>query len=266
MAGKKSAAAAALGVALLVGWVSPAAAGPIAVFTGVWQTSAGTNDEIPVSGLGDWARLTTGGGVSPVVTVPADQTTARQAVVGFWPVMSFSDPAQYQAQRDKVVTIPDTSVTLYAEVWNGAYGQARDVQTVQVNAVVSGQISPAAGQNEIDWRFVDPPTQVHFGDTVVTLSYTPVRMPDGTPQIQFADGSPSIGFPGPIYYPTLLEANVDVSRPPTDPGDPGVPPGAAPEPSSVLLLAGLTLGGLFTRRYAGKPVWLTAPSRRIART
>ena len=91
------------------------------------------------------------------------------------------------------------------------------------------------------------------------MNLVAVVQPAGTPQIQFEDGTEPIGFPGTQYYPTLLEATVDVSRPPdsgpgnsggpTDPpaGGSGPPPGA-PEPSTALLLAGLTLGGAVARR------------------
>ncbi len=248
---RKSSAAAALAVASLVGCASSAAAGPIAVFTAISQASGQNNDEIRFSGLGTFGVLTTGGGVDNVVTVPADQTTARQLVVGYWPVLGFRDQAQYQAQRGTVVTIPETAVTLYAEVWDGAYGQARDVQRLFIDATVSATVGTEAGQNVVDWRFVSPPGQVRFSDdTVVTLSYTPVRMPDGVPAIFFDDGSPGIGFPGsPRYYPTLLEATLDVARPPTDPGSGGpTDPPAAPEPAAGVLLAGFAAGGLLARR------------------
>jgi hypothetical protein len=86
----------------------------------------------------------------------------------------------------------------------------------------------------------------------VSITYHALRMPDGLPQIQFQDGSPAIGWPAPAYYPTLVEAEVGVSRPSADPGygGPTDPPGAAatPEPSSALLLAGFALGGLVARR------------------
>src|SRR4051812_32034795 len=107
---------AALTLVLLAG---PVTAGPITVFTGIQSAAGSTNDEIPVGGLGSWAVLTTGGGVDPAVTVLASQTAARQAVVGYWPVMGFRDPAQYDAGRGTVVTVPATPVKLYAEVWNG---------------------------------------------------------------------------------------------------------------------------------------------------
>jgi hypothetical protein len=87
-------------------------------------------------------------------------------------------------------------------------------------------------------------------------------MPDGVPQIYFEDGSPPIGFPGPVYYPTLLEATVEVTRGPDgssggeggggsgggDPTDPSGEAPGAPEPTSALLLAGFALGGLIVRR------------------
>jgi hypothetical protein len=78
-------------------------------------------------------------------------------------------------------------------------------------------------------------------------------MPDGVPQIYFDDGSPPIGWPGPAYYPTLLEATIDVTRGSGDGGSDasgdstnaaaGGPPGV-PEPASVLLLSGFALGSL----------------------
>jgi hypothetical protein len=236
------------------------AAGPIAVFTQVWEAAGNSAGEISVAGLGNWAVLTWGSGPGPVVTVPADQTTATQAVVGFWPVLGFRDRAQYDAQRGTVVTVPDTPVTLYAEVWNGEYGRnGTEVQRVFVNATVAARVGADAGQNAVDWTFADPPTQVRFADdTVVTLGYRPVRMAHGVPQIQFEDGSPAIGFPGPTYYPTLVEAEVGVTRPLIDPGPGGptgpggnVPPGedvpGAPEPSGALLLVGFLLGGSVAR-------------------
>ena len=62
MAGKSSAAAA-LAVALLVGFASPAAAGPISVFTQITQTGGADgihgSDEIPFGGLGSFGILTT---------------------------------------------------------------------------------------------------------------------------------------------------------------------------------------------------------------
>jgi hypothetical protein len=234
--------------------VGPASAGPISVFTEVWQAGGDNSGQIPVSGLGNWATLTWGSGpVGPVVTVPADQTTASQPVVGFWPVMQFSNLAQYQAQSTTVVTIPPTQVQLYAEVWDGAYGaQGVPVQKLLINASVSAQFSPAVGQNSVDWQFISLPVQVGFGDgTVVSLDYHTVRMPDGVPQIQFQDGTPTIGFPGPTYYPTLVDADVTVSRPPTDPGSGNTGTPATPEPSSAVLLA---LGSLVARRYRHAPV------------
>ena len=213
----------ALAIATFIGGAAAAAAGQISVFTEIYQ--AGTipnNNEIPVTGIGTFAVLTNGGGVNPVLTVAADQSSAHQLVVGFWPVIGFQNQAQYNAQSSLVVPIPATPVTLYTEVWNGAYGQASQVERVFFDATVSGHISPTAGQNEVDWDFIQDSKDVHFGDTTVTVSYQPVRMSDGVPLIQY-DGAPP---PGPIYYPTLLEATVDVTRPATDPGagnadDPG---------------------------------------------
>lgn len=234
----------------------PVSAGPITVHTQVWEATGGNSGgEIPVGGLGDWAVLTWSSGAGPAVTVPADQTTARQAVLGYWPVMGFRDLAQYEAQRGTVVTVPETPVRLLVEVWNGDYSlPGTEYRQLFLDAAVSARVSPEVGQNAVDWRFITPSTEVRFGDaTVVSISYEAVRMPDGIPQIQFQDGSPSIGFPGPIYYPTLVEAEVSVSRPPADP-EVSAPPGASgtPEPSSALLLAGLALGGLVARRAAGR--------------
>lgn len=242
--------AAALAVASLIGFVSSATAGPIAVFTQISQAGAPNTDEIRFGGLGTFGVLTTGGGVNPVVTVAADQTSAHQAVVGFWPVLGFSDLAQYDAQRGTIVTIPDTTVRLYSEVWNSAYGQQiYDVQRLYFDATVSARVGTEAGQTVIDWNFANATQQAHFGDTTVTISYQPVRsLEDGIPSIFFNDGSPGIGS---RYYPTLLEATIDVSRAPSNPddgGNPGGPPANAPEPASALLLSGLTLGGLFARR------------------
>jgi hypothetical protein len=224
----------------------PAPAGPITVFTQVWQAGGNSGGEIPVSGLGTW-----GSGPGPTVTVPPDRATASQAVVGFWPVMGFRDRAHYEAERGTVVTVPETPVTLYAEVWNGEYGGAgTEYRLLFVEAAVSARVSAEAGQNAVDWRFIDPPAQARFGDgTVVSVTYEALRMPDAVPQIQFEDGSPSIGSPGPIYYPTLVGAEVEVSRPPVEPGS-GAPPAssATPEPSSAVLLVGFALGGLITRR------------------
>lgn len=242
---------AALAPLLLAG---SASAGPITVFTQVWQAGGNSSGEIPISGLGSWAVLTWSSGPGPTVTVPADQISASQPVVGFWPVMGFRDRAHYEAERGTVVTVPETPVTLYAEVWNGEYGGAGvEYRQLFIEAAVSARVSAEAGQNAVDWRFLTPPTQARFGDgTVVSVAYEALRLPDGVPQIQFEDGSPSIGFPGPIYYPTLVEAEVEVARPPVDPGAGGAPGGSAtPEPSSALLLAGFLLGGLVGRRRAG---------------
>src|SRR5262245_19498325 len=96
----------ALAIVSLLGCALPVAAGPISFFTQIAKAANG--DEIFINGLGNWAVLTTGGGLNNVATVPADQTSTRQAVVGFWPVMGFQDRAQYEAQRSTVVTVPDT--------------------------------------------------------------------------------------------------------------------------------------------------------------
>jgi hypothetical protein len=261
MAGK-SLATIALAVASLVEYASPSAAGPISVFTEIYQAGSPDgsrygSDEIPVAGLGSFAILTSGGGVDNVVTVPADQTSARQLVVGYWPVIGFRDRAQYEAERGNVVTVPETPVSLYVEVHNGAYGSATEVRQIYFDSVVSARISPEVGQNEVDWRMIDSTKEVHFGDTLVSISYAPVRMPDGIPSIFFDDGSPGIGAPaGPPYYPTLLEATIDVTRAATDGGSDASgdstntaaegPPGV-PEPASALLLGGFALGGLFAR-------------------
>jgi hypothetical protein len=244
--------------ALLLGFAAPVTAGPISVFTEIWDVANTGHDELFMSGLGNLAVLTTGGGVSPVVTVPADQTSASSPVVGFWPIVGFRDLAQYDAQRGTVLTIPETPVRLYAEVYNGAYGMTNDVRIVYIDGFISGTFGASPGQNSLDWQFVNPSTQVTFGSTTVTLSYTPIHMPDGQPQIQFQDGTPPIGWPGSPYYPTLLQANVDVQRDPNS-GDPsggssggtsGSDPVGTPEPTSALLLAGLAFGGFVTRARA----------------
>lgn len=248
-------------LALFTGFAAPVVAGPISVFTQVRSVNGGSDElNLTGQGLGSWAVLTTGGGVGPVITVPADQTSAAAPVVGFWPVLGFRDRAHYESERGNVLTIPETPVKLYAEVWNGQYGTASDVRQVLIDAVISGTFGADLGQNSIDWKFVNPPVQVDFGQTTVTVAYVPVQMPDGLPQIQFEDGSAPIGFPGPQYYPTLLEARVEVQRDPNAPGDPPTtgeqPPGeqppvtappGVPEPSSALLLAGLAFGGFVAR-------------------
>jgi hypothetical protein len=169
MAGK-SLATALLVAASLVGNASPSAAGPISVHTEIGQTAGSDNGEIHVSGLGSWAVLSWASGDGPNVTVPADQTSARQFVVGFWPVMGFRDRAQYEAERDKIVTIPETSVSLYVEVYNGELSSSTQIQKLYFDTVVSGRISPALGQNEVDWQMIDSTKQVHFGDTLVSIS------------------------------------------------------------------------------------------------
>lgn len=239
----------------------PVMAGPIAVFTQVSQQPRGT-DEIPLSGLGTFAVLTTGSGVNPIVTVAADQASASQSVVGFWPVIQFQDHAQYEAQKGTVLTVPDTPVKLYAEIHDGTYGQATSVKQAFFDATVSGQVSATPGLNRVDWRFANPTQQVTFADAVVTVSFEPKTMPDGLPQIQFADGSPILGTPGSPYYPTLLEARIQVQRTPTDPNGGGNGDGGGgdtdgggtpqvPEPATAVLLAGCALGGWVMRRRAG---------------
>src|SRR5262245_42038703 len=127
---------AALVLALLVGFAPPVAAGPISVFTQVLQAEGSTNDEIPFSGLGSFGILTTGGDVNPVVTVPANQTSARQPLFGYWPVLGFSTREQYEAQRGTVATIPETRVRLHAEVYNGDYSSTSPVQILSIEAFV----------------------------------------------------------------------------------------------------------------------------------
>jgi hypothetical protein len=245
-----------LAVAMVLGLVSPVAAGPVAVYTAV-RDVGGMGSELRLSGLGTLAALPSGDGVNPVVTVPANQTSASSLVVGFWPVINFANMAQYEAQRGTVITIPQTPVTLYAEVWNGVYGaNPPNVRQVLIDAVISGTFGTELGQNSLDWQFVNPPLQVDFGDTLVTLEYAAIKMPDGIPSIGFEDGSPRIGFPsnGVPYYPTLLEARVSVERDPSEPGPTDPPPGGGnggtpgvPEPASALLLAGLAVGGFAAR-------------------
>jgi hypothetical protein len=90
-----------------------------------------------------------------------------------------------------------------------------------VNATISGQIIP----NTFDWQFALMPVQATFGDTVVSMSYQAISLPTGIP-----------GATGPTYYTAFgVEANVTAST--------------TPEPSSAVLLAGLTLGGLVARRF-----------------
>jgi hypothetical protein len=239
---------AALALFLIAG---PASAGTITVFTQIWETRPGSGGEIPVAGLANWAILTWGGGLDPAVTLLGTQTSARQPVVGFWPVMEFQDQAQYLAQLGVVASVPTTPVQLYAEVWNGVYGGIGvEVERLFLDATVTARVSATPGMNAVEWSFDALPVQVQFGDgTLVSLDYEAVRQPDGTPQIQFRDGSPPLGFPGPVYYPSVVEAEVVVTRPPTEPG-PSDPPGTAatPEPASGLLLAGFALGGLAARR------------------
>jgi hypothetical protein len=207
--------------------VGVASAGPITVLT-EW----GDSTFIFATPGPDYAQLVWGG-PGPTVTVPAGQTTASQVVGGLFPIMQFSNLAQYQAQSSKIVSIPATPVQLYVKVWDGAYGAPGvPFKQLYVNATVSGQISPTAGRNTVNWQFAAMPVQVTFGDTVVTVAYQPILMPASTPLIQFEDGTPSLGTSWVTYYPTMLEAEVTVS----------------PEPSSAVLLAGLTLGGLVARR------------------
>ena len=229
---------------LLVGHVS---AGPITVFTEIYSAGGTNTGQIPVSGLGEWAVLTSFSVPGPTVTVPANQTTASQAVVGLAPVMEFSNLAQYQFQRPTVVTVPPTQVQLYVEVWDGAYGGAGvPFKQLFLDGTVSAQVSPTPGLNTVNWQFTTVPAQVTFADgTVVSVNYQAVVMPAGVPAIQFQDGTPPIGAgPGSIYYPTLVDANVTVSS----------STAATPEPSSAVLLAGLTLGGLVARRSRREPM------------
>ena len=146
---------------------------------------------------------------SPVrLTVPAGQTTGSGVVLDFF--------------SSNVVSVPATPVQLDVEVWDGAYGAPGvPVKQLYVNATVSGQIIP----NTFDWQFAAMPVQATFADgTVVTVGYQPVPMYTGIP-----------GQTGPTYDTAFgVEANVTVST--------------TPEPSSALLLAGLTLGGLVARR------------------
>lgn len=243
-----------LAIASLLVFTLPIAAGPISVFTQIEKAASG--DEIPVSGIGNWAVLTTGGGLNNVATVPANQTTTRQEVVGFWPVMGFRDRAQYDAQLGSPVTVPNTPVTIYAEVWNGEYGQASEVRILHFDTVVSARVGVEQGQSVVDWASIES-QQVQFGDTVVSLGYEPVQKPDGVPQIRFEDGSPGIGFPGSVYYPSVLEAVINVTRGPDEPGtdDPTVEvppshdlPTSVPEPTSALLLTGFAIFGWAARR------------------
>jgi hypothetical protein len=238
--------------------VGPALAGPITVATSVWEAGGSNTGEIPVTGLGNWATLTWDrptanipplfGGAIGGVTVHAGQTSASGPAVGFFPVIQFSNLAQYQVQRSTVVTVPTTQVQLLAEVWEGnAQLSSTPYQRVYLNATVSAQVSPTAGQNSVTWQFTALPAQVTFGDgTVVSIDYQAVRRPPGLPQIQFQDGTPP--FPEPVggispSYPTVVYADVTVSS-----------AIATPEPSSAVLLAGLALGGLVARRCRRAPV------------
>jgi hypothetical protein len=115
------------------------------------------------------------------------------------------------------VTVPDTPVSIRAEVWNGEWAPGTEYQVVFFDAVVSARVSAEVGQNAVDWQFVESTKQVRLGDTLVSIGFEPVRMPDGVPQIQFEDGSLPIGLSGQPYYPTLLEATINVSRPAIDP-------------------------------------------------
>jgi hypothetical protein len=183
--------------------------------------------------------------------VPDGQASARQPVVGFWPVIGFRDRAQYEAERGTVVTVPDTPVSIDAVVVNGEWGGAGEFRTASFDAVVSGRVGTEAGQNAVDWRFLGSTKQVGFGDTLVSVGLEPVLMPDDLPAIMFDDFSPSIGG-STQYYPTLLEETVEVSRPAADPGSGGVAgegPSESPEPSSAgLLLTGFALAGLAALR------------------
>jgi len=121
-----------------------------------------------------------------------------------------------------LVSVPPTPIQLSVQVWDGAYGTSPFKQ-LTVNATISGQVLP----NTFDWQFSAMPLQVTFGDTTATVSFqaVPIPTPDHLP---YGASPPS----GPTYYTAFdVEANV------------------TPEPSSAVLLAGLTLGGLVARRF-----------------
>jgi hypothetical protein len=236
----------------------PVAAGPITIANALFHVDGSSNDELPVHGIGNWARLTTGGGLNHVATVGADQTTLRQQVVGFWPVMEFNSPADYEANKAAVVSVPETKVTMYAEVWaGGATGPSSSspgtFQSIHFDAFVSGAFSPDGAKNEVNWRFTDPELTATLDEAVVTFHYEPVKMPPGIPQIIFADGSPSLGVGLMPYYPTVLELVVSVERRQDDPPVDDTPDGPqTPEPATVLL-AVFAAGGWAVRRFIRRP-------------
>ena len=247
----------------------PVVAGPITIFNAVFQVDGSINDELPVNGIGNWARLTTGGGLNHIATVGANQTSLQQPVVGFWPVMQFNNPADYEANKGTVVTIPETKVTMYAEVWaGGASGPSSlapgSFQSIHFDAFVSGTFSPDGTKNEVNWKFADPQLTATLDDAVVTFHYEPVKMPPGIPQIIFADNSPPLGV-GPMpYYPTVLELVVSVERRQDDPQPPNDPPvdnnpdgPQTPEPATVLL-AVFAAGGWAVRRFIRRPTSINA--------
>ncbi len=187
-----------------------ASAGLITVSTVV----AGGN-QVPVLGGNYYGEIPVGGlgnlswvSGSDPMVIPAGLTVGYNNDVA-----QFS--MQFSNQYQMVGSIPATPVQLSVQVSDGAY-----TKQLYVNATVSGQIMP----NTFAWQFTASPVQATLGDTVVTLNYQPVLLPTGIP-----------GQTGPTYYTEFgLEANFTVST--------------TPEPSSALLLAGLTLGGLVARR------------------
>jgi hypothetical protein len=242
---------------------APTTAGPISVYFQIYRSGGSLDapptpgtDEISIPGLGTRALLTTTttdfGGLDRIAVVPADQTSVRQPVLGLFPLMEFRDRAHYEAERGTVVTVPETVVWLYAEVWNGEYA-ASEYRQMFFPATITARVGTEPGENEVDWRLIESTKQVVFGDTTVSFTLEPVRMPDGQPYIRFLDDYSTFGS-SPIYYPTVLEATVEVTRTATPPDDPGT--GASdgvttPEPAGALLLAGLFGSGLAVHRRAG---------------
>jgi hypothetical protein len=161
-------------------------------------------------GNGYTGEIPVGGGTLTWVSPPVSVTVPAGQTTGSQVVLGF--------WSSNVVSVPATPVQLSVDVWDSAYGAPKQLY---VNATVSGQIIP----NTFDWQFAAMPVQATFADgTVVTVSYQPILMYTGVP------------VSGPTYYTAFgVEANVTVSA-------------MTPEPSSAVLLAGLTLGGLVARR------------------
>jgi hypothetical protein len=161
-------------------------------------------------GNGYTGEIPVGGGTLTWVSPPVSVTVPAGQTTGSQVVLGF--------WSSNVVSVPATPVQLSVDVWDSAYGAPKQLY---VNATVSGQITP----NTFDWQFAAMPVQATFADgTVVNVSYQPILMYTG------------VTVSGPTYYTAFgVEANVTVSA-------------MTPEPSSAVLLAGLTLGGLVARR------------------